>query len=293
MAQIETDAVVREIHIEASPETVFPFFTDPSLMTRWMGRSATLDPRPGGALVVEVLEHAVARGEYVEVTPPRRVVFTWGWEGQEHPPPPGESTVEIDLEPDGSGTLVRLTHRGAHCRERDLARPRLGALPRPPRPRRWRWRPRPRPLGNGRSTILIRSDRRAASDDSNRGVRPTTWRYSLRRMSTGAVAVLCSAGRLDAGAGRLPGVGTAEAETKEPCATPPRNGASAARWTRATSRGPIGSRGLSRPERGFTTLASGRSVTARDVTDGGAMSTRKLEPRSGRRSLLRHARGSS
>ena len=112
MAQIETDAVVREIHIEASPETVFPFFTDPSLMTRWMGRSATLDPRPGGALVVEVLEHAVARGEYVEVTPPRRVVFTWGWEGQEHPPPPGESTVEIDLAPDGSGTLVRLTHKG-------------------------------------------------------------------------------------------------------------------------------------------------------------------------------------
>jgi uncharacterized protein YndB with AHSA1/START domain len=52
----------------------------------------------------------VARGEFREIDPPRRVVFTWGWEG--HPAvPPGSSTVEIDLAPDGEGTLLRLTHR--------------------------------------------------------------------------------------------------------------------------------------------------------------------------------------
>jgi uncharacterized protein YndB with AHSA1/START domain len=111
MAQIETDVVVREVRIDARPETVFPFLTDPSLMTRWMGKSATLDPRPGGALVINVNKH-VARGEYLEVTPPHRVVFTWGWDGEEHAPPPGSSTVEIDLEESSGGTLVRLTHRG-------------------------------------------------------------------------------------------------------------------------------------------------------------------------------------
>jgi uncharacterized protein YndB with AHSA1/START domain len=112
MAQIETDAVIREIRIEARPETIFPFFTDPAEMTRWMGRSATLDPRPGGALIVDVTGRDAARGEFVEVTPPTRVVFTWGWEGSDHAPPTGASTVEIDLEPAGDGTLVRLTHRG-------------------------------------------------------------------------------------------------------------------------------------------------------------------------------------
>lgn len=44
--------------------------------------------------------------------PHSRVVFTWGWEAEGHPIPPGSSTVEISLEPDGQGTLLRLLHRG-------------------------------------------------------------------------------------------------------------------------------------------------------------------------------------
>jgi uncharacterized protein YndB with AHSA1/START domain len=107
------DVVEREIRIDASPETVFAYFTDPARMTRWKGRSATLDPRPGGAYRVEINDRAVVRGEFVEVTPYSRLVFTWGWEGSdpEHPVPPGSSTVEVVLEPDGGGTLVRLRHR--------------------------------------------------------------------------------------------------------------------------------------------------------------------------------------
>ena len=45
----------------------------------------------------------------------RRIVFSWGWELPDNPMPPGSSTVEIELEPDGpdgSATIVRLTHRG-------------------------------------------------------------------------------------------------------------------------------------------------------------------------------------
>jgi uncharacterized protein YndB with AHSA1/START domain len=49
----------------------------------------------------------------VEIDAPNRVVFTWGWEGQEsgeHAVAPGSSRVQIELAPDGDGTLVRLRH---------------------------------------------------------------------------------------------------------------------------------------------------------------------------------------
>ena len=55
-----------------------------------------------------------ASGEFVEVDPPRRLVYTWGWEpGADgpNPVPPGSSTVEIELVPEGDGTLLRFTHR--------------------------------------------------------------------------------------------------------------------------------------------------------------------------------------
>ena len=105
--------VEREVLIGARPETVFEFFIDPEKMVQWKGQKAELDPRPGGTYRVEINEQAIASGEYVEVEPPNRVVFTWGWEGQEtgeHAVPPGSSRVEISLEPEGDGTLVRLRH---------------------------------------------------------------------------------------------------------------------------------------------------------------------------------------
>ena len=42
--------------------------------------------------------------------PPRRVVFTWGIDGNENLPP-GTSTVEVDLVAEGDETVVTLTHR--------------------------------------------------------------------------------------------------------------------------------------------------------------------------------------
>jgi uncharacterized protein YndB with AHSA1/START domain len=112
--QPEVAAVVeREIRIAARPETVFDFFVDPEKMVRWKGRRAELDPRPGGIYRVEINDQAIARGEYVEIEAPNRVVFTWGWEGQEsgvHAVPPGSSRVEVELMPDGDGTIVRLRH---------------------------------------------------------------------------------------------------------------------------------------------------------------------------------------
>lgn len=111
MSPTGMSAVEREVRIHARPETVFPFFTDPELIVRWMGSSAEVDPRPGGIYRVDIDGSHVARGEYVEVSPPDRVVFTWGWESEESPVRPGASTVEVTLSADGEGTLVRLVHR--------------------------------------------------------------------------------------------------------------------------------------------------------------------------------------
>jgi uncharacterized protein YndB with AHSA1/START domain len=77
-----------------------------------MGVDADLDARPGGVFRVNVTGQDVARGEYVEVSPNERVVFTFGWEAESNPVRPGSSTVEVTLEPDGPATLVRLRHLG-------------------------------------------------------------------------------------------------------------------------------------------------------------------------------------
>ena len=66
-------------------------------------------PAPGGTFSLDVRGNP-ARGEYVEVDPPHRVVFTWGIEGRGDFPP-GSSTVEVVLQADGDETVVTLTHR--------------------------------------------------------------------------------------------------------------------------------------------------------------------------------------
>lgn len=97
--------------IEASPEIVFAYLTESERFVRWMGAKAELDPRPGGRYRIDVDGEHIAEGEYREVDPPRRLVMSWGWDG--HPVvPPGSTTVEITLTPDGAGTLLRLRHLG-------------------------------------------------------------------------------------------------------------------------------------------------------------------------------------
>lgn len=99
-----------ERRVAAPPETVYAYLTDARLWARWQGASALLDPRPGGAYQMRMRSGLEAGGHFVELVPHRRVVFTWGWVG--HPGlPPGSSTVEIDLIPDGGATVLQLVHR--------------------------------------------------------------------------------------------------------------------------------------------------------------------------------------
>jgi uncharacterized protein YndB with AHSA1/START domain len=111
MSPVDTGEVTREITVAAPPETVFPFFVEPDRMMRWMGTEAELDARPGGGFRVNVGGTHVAQGEYVEIDPPSRVVFTWGWDNPDTVVPPGTSTVEVTLTAEGGGTKVVLIHR--------------------------------------------------------------------------------------------------------------------------------------------------------------------------------------
>jgi uncharacterized protein YndB with AHSA1/START domain len=107
-----TEPLRHEVRIDAPPEVVFGYFTDPERLVRWFGVAALLDPRPGGALRIDANGRDVVLGEYVEVDPPRRVVFTWGFDGPQPIVPAGATQVEVTLEPEGEGTRLVLRHHG-------------------------------------------------------------------------------------------------------------------------------------------------------------------------------------
>jgi uncharacterized protein YndB with AHSA1/START domain len=100
-----------QLRLDAPPDEVFRYLTEAERYVRWQGVKAELDPRPGGLFRVWMDADTVARGEYVEVESPYRVVFTWGWEGDEGVPP-GSTTVELTLRADGDGTILTLRHSG-------------------------------------------------------------------------------------------------------------------------------------------------------------------------------------
>ena len=109
MTNAEDSGEVRlEIRIEASPKTVFAYLTDPEQLKNWIADLVVAEARAGGRFRASGSLGTI-EGEYVEVVPDTKVVFTWGGvEGLA----PGQSTVEFTLEADGSATIVRLRHYG-------------------------------------------------------------------------------------------------------------------------------------------------------------------------------------
>jgi uncharacterized protein YndB with AHSA1/START domain len=112
VANATETAVERELVIAAKPETVWELLVDPAKTPAWMGMQSWSDPKPGGLYRVEVLPDNIARGEYVELDPPHKLVFTWGWEADGNPVPAGSSTITFELEPEGEGTRLRFVHSG-------------------------------------------------------------------------------------------------------------------------------------------------------------------------------------
>ena len=80
-------SVTTSVHVAAPPEEVFSYFTDPARYVRWMGAEAKLNPVPGGEYRIRMGDGFEATGEFTELDPPRRLVFTWGFARTTKPPP--------------------------------------------------------------------------------------------------------------------------------------------------------------------------------------------------------------
>ncbi len=104
--------IERTLRIAAPPEVVFRLLTDSALIPQWMGSGAEADPRPGGIYRCDMGRGIFIRGEFVELEWPRRLVFTWGWEGSDRLVPPGSTRVEFTLRRDRDDTLLTLRHSG-------------------------------------------------------------------------------------------------------------------------------------------------------------------------------------
>jgi len=107
-----TRVIEQSTRIAASPSTVWSFWTDPKRLCEWWGVSAEVVAEPGGLFRVDMGDGPIMRGEFVELDPPRRLVFTFGWE---HNAPgealsPGSTQVEVRLVADGDDTIVTLRH---------------------------------------------------------------------------------------------------------------------------------------------------------------------------------------
>lgn len=117
-----TDDIVRvAIRIAATPETVWTFLAQPDRFAAWIGAFAgqpplpgtSIDPQPGGKLRVAYPGgRNTALGEVLELEPPRRILFSWGYSEEAQGVPAGSTRVEITLTPIAGGTRVELCHTG-------------------------------------------------------------------------------------------------------------------------------------------------------------------------------------
>jgi len=108
----------RTIIINAPREAVFKYFTDSSRWAAWWGEGSTIDSRPGGRIHIKYPEGTEVAGEVVEVRPPERIVFTYGYVSGD-PIPAGSSRVSIQLAEDHRATRLTLTHELGSAAARD------------------------------------------------------------------------------------------------------------------------------------------------------------------------------
>ncbi|HET7715697.1 MAG TPA: SRPBCC domain-containing protein [Bauldia sp.] len=119
---VDDRTLVIERVFKAPPDQVFRAWTDPEILVDWWGpegfgtrpAECAMDLREGGAwrtvMRNERGEAHIASGVYREISPPRRLVLTWGWQQ-----PDGsrghETVVELNFESVPGGTRLRLVQR--------------------------------------------------------------------------------------------------------------------------------------------------------------------------------------
>jgi uncharacterized protein YndB with AHSA1/START domain len=121
----DQDALVSEIHIDASPERVFKALIDPKQVLQWWTspdcpiEDFSIAPRTGGRWRYDTRQtknnvNGVSKfhceGEVLEYDPPRVLAYTWiaNW----HERPAQRTAVRWELAASKGGTLLRVTHSG-------------------------------------------------------------------------------------------------------------------------------------------------------------------------------------
>lgn len=102
-------SAVITVHAAAPPERVWAALTDADALQAWywpaaMSPRAFSDPVVGGRFGIDAQGFGFA-GCYTELDPPRRLVQTWRWDGDDR-----DSRVTIDLAAAGDGTDVTVVH---------------------------------------------------------------------------------------------------------------------------------------------------------------------------------------
>ena len=118
--------------LPVTPDEAFALITEPERLRRWQTVSAVVDLRAGGSYRWTVTPGHVAAGTFREVEPGRRIVFGWGWEGNDDLPCDA-STVTVTVEPARGRIAGHADARGPDRGTGQVARRGLGPLPRTPR----------------------------------------------------------------------------------------------------------------------------------------------------------------
>jgi len=108
----------RTVLIRARRAVVFRYFSDSARWADWWGAGSTIDPRPGGAVRIRYPNGIEAGGEVLEIDPPRRIVFSFGYASGQ-PIPLGASRVTVTLDEEPAGTRLHLSHAFGDAAVRD------------------------------------------------------------------------------------------------------------------------------------------------------------------------------
>lgn len=114
---MEYGTIDREIHIDASPATVFDVITSPEHLKEWWPDEAVIEPTPGATGELVFGDRASADAQIPQVTvvdavPPRLFSFRWTHAEGEEAREGNSLLVTFALTPDGDGTRLRMTETG-------------------------------------------------------------------------------------------------------------------------------------------------------------------------------------
>lgn len=98
--------------IAAPVDVVWTLVSTADGLREWMAVDAEVDLRVGGTIRWEHDNGWVVAGTVREVTPMRRLAFTYGWERGGFPVPIDSSVVTIELTARGAATELTVRHEG-------------------------------------------------------------------------------------------------------------------------------------------------------------------------------------